>query len=100
MPAEFAVVVLLRHGNAAIWGLRDTRPEGRTMRAHAIAVFVTGAILSAASFLVAPALAQNDVSVKPIGKVVTATGAGHDRTYHCRRRPGGTWQSARPGESW
>ena len=45
------------------------------MRAHAIAVFVMGAILSAASFLVAPALAQNDVSVKPIGKVVTATGA-------------------------
>ena len=56
-------------------GLRDTRPEGRTMRAHAIAVFVMGAILSAAIFLVAPALAQNDVSVKPIGKVVTATGA-------------------------
>ena len=74
MPAEVAVVVLLRHGNAAIWRMRDTRPEGRTMRAHAIAVFVTGAILSAASFLVAPALAQNDVSVKPIGKVVTATG--------------------------
>jgi hypothetical protein len=44
------------------------------MRVHIIAVFVTGAILSAASFLVAPALAQNDVSVKPIGKVVTAAG--------------------------
>ena len=45
------------------------------MRAHAIAVFVTGAILSAGSFFTGPAWAQNDVSVKPIGKVVTATGA-------------------------
>jgi len=44
------------------------------MRAHAIAVFVTGAILSAGSFFTGPAWAQNDVSVKPIGKVVTATG--------------------------
>ena len=43
------------------------------MRAHAIGV-VTGAILSGASFLFTPAWAQNDVSIKPIGKVVSATG--------------------------
>ena len=43
------------------------------MRAHAISV-VTGAILSVASFLFTPAWAQNDVSIKPIGKVVSATG--------------------------
>jgi hypothetical protein len=45
------------------------------MRAHAIAVFATGAILLASSLFTAPAWAQNDVSVKPIGKVVTATGS-------------------------
>jgi hypothetical protein len=44
------------------------------MRAHAIGV-VMGAILSAGCFLTAPARAQSDVSIKPIGKVVTATGA-------------------------
>jgi len=45
------------------------------MRAHAIAVFVMGAVLSASSFFSAPAWAQSDVSVKPIGKVVTAAGS-------------------------
>src|SRR5215470_3410626 len=45
------------------------------MRAHAIAVFVTGAVLATGSFFTGPAWAQNDVSVKPIGKVVTATGS-------------------------
>jgi hypothetical protein len=45
------------------------------MRAHAIAVFATGAVLSAVSLFNVPAWAQSDVSVKPIGKVVTATGA-------------------------
>ena len=52
------------------------------MRAHTIAVFVTGAILASGGFST-PALAQNtqaqpavqDVSIKPIGKVVTATGS-------------------------
>jgi len=43
------------------------------MRAHAISV-VTGAILSVGSFLFTPAWAQNDVSITPIGKVVSATG--------------------------
>ena len=43
------------------------------MRAHTIAVFVAGAVLSAA--LAEPALTQSDVSVKPIGKVVSTTGA-------------------------
>ena len=45
------------------------------MRAHTIAVFVTGAILATGSFFTGPAWAQNDVSVKPIGRVVTATGS-------------------------
>ena len=45
------------------------------MRAHAIAVFVTGAVLSAGCFFVGPALAQQDISVKPIGKVITAAGS-------------------------
>jgi hypothetical protein len=45
------------------------------MRAHTIAVFAAGAILLAGSSFLASAWAQNDVSVKPIGKVVTATGA-------------------------
>jgi hypothetical protein len=53
------------------------------MRVHATAVFVTGAILSVASFLAAPTLAQDNqarpavqtVSIKPIGKIVTATGS-------------------------
>ena len=53
------------------------------MRAHAVAVFVTGAFLSAGGFFPAPAGAQNaqaqpavqDASVKPIGKVVTAAGS-------------------------
>lgn len=52
------------------------------MSAHTIAVFVTGAILATGGFS-APALAQNtqaqpavqDVSIKPIGKVITATGS-------------------------
>jgi len=51
------------------------------MRAHAIAVFVAGGVLSAA--LAEPALTQSapiqpaiqNISVKPIGKVVSATGA-------------------------
>jgi len=53
------------------------------MRPHAIAVFVTGAIFSAGCFFSAPAVAQNvqaqpavqDASIKPIGKVITATGS-------------------------
>lgn len=53
------------------------------MRAPMFAVFVTGAIFAAGSFLPAAALAQGaparatvqDASIKPIGKVVTATGA-------------------------
>src|SRR5215831_13106218 len=45
------------------------------MRAQTIAVFAMGAILLAGSPFIAPVWAQNDVSVKPIGKVVTATGA-------------------------
>ena len=53
------------------------------MRAHTIVVFVTGAFLSAGGFFSAPAGAQNvqaqpavqDASVKPIGKVITATGS-------------------------
>jgi len=52
------------------------------MRVHATAVFVTGAILSVASFLAVPTLAQDNqvrpavqnASVKPIGKIVTAAG--------------------------
>ena len=52
------------------------------MRAHAIAV-VTGAVFSIGCFFAGAALAQNapvqpavqDVSIKPIGKVVTATGS-------------------------
>ena len=52
------------------------------MREHAIAV-VTGAVFSIGCFFAGPALAQNapvqpavqDVSIKPIGKVVTATGS-------------------------
>jgi len=61
----------------------DTLPKGITMRAHAIAVFVTGAFLFAGWFFPAPAKAQNvqtqrsvqDASVKPIGKVITAAGS-------------------------
>jgi hypothetical protein len=53
------------------------------MRAHMIAVFVTGTILAASSFLSDPAPAQDpparpavqDTSVKPIGKVITAAGS-------------------------
>jgi hypothetical protein len=53
------------------------------MRTHIIAIFVTGAFLSAGWFFPAPARAQNvqaqpavqDASVKPIGKVVTAAGS-------------------------
>jgi len=45
------------------------------MRAHAIAVFATGSVLLASSLFTQPTWAQNDVSVKPIGKVVTATGS-------------------------
>ena len=53
------------------------------MRAHAITIFVTGAILLVGSFIAEPALTQNapiqpaiqNVSVKPIGKVLTATGS-------------------------
>ena len=53
------------------------------MRVHATAMFVTGAILSVASFLAEPTLAQNsqarpavqNASIKPIGKVVSATGS-------------------------
>ena len=53
------------------------------MSVHATAVFVTGAILSVASFLAEPTRAQDNqarpavqnVSVKPIGKVVSATGS-------------------------
>jgi hypothetical protein len=60
--------------------LRDTRPKGRTMRTH---TFITGAMLLAGSFIAGPALTQNapvqpaiqNVSVMPIGKVVTAAGS-------------------------
>ena len=60
---------------------RDTRPEGTTMRAHIMAVLVTGAFLSVGGFSTATQ-AQNvqaqpavqDASVKPIGKVITAAG--------------------------
>src|SRR5262249_11002346 len=60
---------------------RDTRPKGTTMRAHAIAVFVTGAFLSIGGHSTT-AQAQNvqaqpavqDASIKPIGKVITAAG--------------------------
>ncbi len=53
------------------------------MRVHAAAVFVTGAVLSVASFLVQPTWAQDsqarpavqNTSVKPIGKVVSAKGS-------------------------
>jgi hypothetical protein len=53
------------------------------MRAHKIAVYVTGAILSAASFISEPAWTQDaparaavqDASIKPIGKVITAAGS-------------------------
>jgi hypothetical protein len=53
------------------------------MRAHAIAVFVTGSILAAANFVPQLAWAQNsaprpavqDVPAKPIGKVVSAKGS-------------------------
>lgn len=53
------------------------------MRAHTIAVFVTGSILIAGGILSGPAwtqdsqprLAAQDVSIKPIGKVVSAKGA-------------------------
>jgi len=53
------------------------------MRAQTIAVFVTGASLLAGSFFAGPALAQTaqvqpavqDASVRPIGKVLTATGS-------------------------
>jgi hypothetical protein len=58
-----------------LYVVRDTRPKGRTMRAHAIAVLVTGAVLSAGCFFVGPAVAQQDASIKPIGKVITAAGS-------------------------
>ena len=47
------------------------------MRAHAFAVFVTGAFVSVGCFFAAPTKAQNaqDVSIKPIGKVITASGS-------------------------
>jgi hypothetical protein len=53
------------------------------MRVHATAVFVTGAILSVTGFLSVPTQAQDNqarpavqnVSVKPIGKVVSAKGS-------------------------
>src|SRR6478735_12666238 len=53
------------------------------MRAQTIAVFVTGASLLAGSLFAGPALAQTaqvqpavqDASVRPIGKVLTATGS-------------------------
>ncbi len=53
------------------------------MRARKIAVFMTGTILAASSIFAGPAWTQDsparpavqDVSVKPIGKVITATGA-------------------------
>ncbi len=54
------------------------------MRAHKTAMYVTGAILvSAAGFITSPAWTQDaparaavqDVSVKPIGKVITAAGS-------------------------
>ena len=52
------------------------------MRAHIIAVCLTGSILSIGGFLAGPALAQDvparpavqDASIKPIGKVVSAKG--------------------------
>ena len=53
------------------------------MRAHAIAVFVTGAVLSVANFIPWPTWAQDNqarpavqnASIKPIGKIVSATGS-------------------------
>jgi len=53
------------------------------MRTHTITVFLTGLVLAAASFSLYPAQAQSDsarpavqdLASKPIGKVVTATGA-------------------------
>jgi hypothetical protein len=53
------------------------------MRAHAFAVFVTGAVLSVANFIPGPTLAQDNqarpavqnASIKPIGKIVSATGS-------------------------
>jgi len=53
------------------------------MRVHIIAVFATGVILSTGSFLAGATLAQNapvrpavqDASIKPIGKILTATGS-------------------------
>jgi hypothetical protein len=52
------------------------------MRAHSVAVLVSGAFLAAGSVLLGPAQAQNapappaaqDAAVKPIGKVITAKG--------------------------
>jgi len=52
------------------------------MRAHAFAVFVTGAILSVTNFIPGPTWAQDNqarpavqnASIKPIGKIVSATG--------------------------
>ena len=53
------------------------------MRVHVMAVFVTGAILSVANFIPASTWAQDNqarpavqnVSIKPIGKIVSATGS-------------------------
>ena len=47
------------------------------MRAHAFAVLVTGAFVFAGCFFAAPTKAQNaqDVSIKPIGKVITSSGS-------------------------
>ena len=53
------------------------------MRVHTAAVFVTGAFLSVASFLAVPSQAQDNqarpavqnASIKPIGKIVSATGS-------------------------
>ena len=58
-------------------------PEGLVMRISTLAVFVAGALLVAGSIFPGSARSQNapvppavqDASAKPIGKVVTATGA-------------------------
>src|SRR5260221_651030 len=70
-------------GNTASSWTGHPPREGWTMRAHKIAVYVTGAILSAAGCFSELAWAQDaparaavqDASVKPIGKVISAAGS-------------------------
>lgn len=80
------------------------------MRAHTPAVFVTLAILIAGSFSPGQALSQNapvqpavqSASIKPIGKVVTATGAvsiEHASAVIVQASLGGQSASAKVGDS-